>query len=123
MERPAVHSAPGRPTHYHWRRRIPEIMSLGDEIRNLVERAHDEINELHLANGPQAAIAHAAGGANDGAFADRRVNHAFPAKTLEQAFAGLERSAVHANVFAHQNYRGVTLHLLEHGLLDGFEKR
>src|SRR5882757_2895584 len=97
-------------------------MPFGDEIRDLIEGAHDEINELHFADGAQAAVAHAAGGADNGALADRRVNHALPAKSLQQAFAGLEGSAVHADVFANQNYRWVSLHLLKHSLLDSFEK-
>src|SRR5258708_37432710 len=97
-------------------------MSLGHEIRNLIERAHDKVNELHLDNGPQPQIAHSAGRADNGALADRRIDHALPAKPLQQAFAGLERPAVHTDVFADQHDGRVSLHLLEHRLLDGFEK-
>src|SRR5712691_1907785 len=122
MKRPAVHAASGWPANDHGRGGIPKIMSLGDEIRNLIERADDEVDELHFANGAQAAVAHAAGGADNGALADGRVDDALPAKALEQAFAGLERAAVDTDVFADQNDRRVPLHLLKHGLLDGFEK-
>jgi len=45
-----------------------------------------------------------------------------PAKPLQQTFAGLERPAVHADVFPKQHDSRVSLHLLEHRLLDGFEK-
>src|SRR5713226_8858955 len=123
MKRPAVHAASGRPANDHGRGGIPKIMSLGDEIRNLIEGANDEVDELHFANGAQAAVAHTAGGADNGALADGRVDDTLPAEALEQPFAGLERPAVDPDVFANQDNRGVALHLLEHGLLDGFEKR
>src|SRR6267378_3956122 len=98
-------------------------MSLGHKIRNLIERAHDEVDELHFADGAQAAVAHSTGRPDNRALADRRINHPFPAKALQQPFAGLERPAVYPDVFAHQNNRRVALHLFKHGLLDGFEKR
>ena len=97
-------------------------MSLGHEIRNLIERANDEVDELHFANGPQAAVAHTAGRADNGALADRSVDHALPAKPSEQSLACFERAAVYPDVFADQHDGRVPLHLLEHGLLDGFEK-
>ncbi len=97
-------------------------MSLGDKVRNLVERANNEVDELHFANGAQAAVAHPASGSDNGAFADGRVDHPLPTETFQQAFAGLEGSAVHSDVFPDQHDGGVALHLLEHGLLDGFEK-
>src|SRR5207245_2667857 len=40
----------------------------------------------------------------------------------EQTFAGLEGAAIYTDVFAHQNDGRIALHLLEHRLLDGFEK-
>src|SRR6266478_1842829 len=80
VKRPAVHSAARRPANHHRRGRVPQIMSLGHEICNLVERANNKIDELHLHDRPQAEIAHAAGRADDGAFADRRIHHALPAK-------------------------------------------
>src|SRR6202521_3943836 len=122
MKRSAVHASAGRTAHDNRRGGVPKIMALGDEIGELVEAASDEIDELHFADGAQAEIAHAAGGADDGALADGRVDHALPAETLEQAFAGLESAAVHANVFADDHDRGVALHLLKHGLFDGFEE-
>src|SRR5712692_191015 len=97
-------------------------MSLGHEIRNLIERANDEVDELHFAYGAQAAVAHPASRADNGALADRRVDHTLPAKALQQAFAGLERPAVHTDVFADQHHGRIALHFLKHRLLDGFEK-
>src|SRR5438445_13724856 len=78
-------------------------MSLGHEIGNLIEGANDEIDELHFADGAQAAVAHPASRADNGALADGRVDHALPTKALQQPFAGLECPAVHAHVFADQH--------------------
>src|SRR5882672_12723520 len=117
-----MHAAAGRAAHNDGRRRVPEIVALGDEIGELIEAAGDEVDELHLADGAQAEIAHAASRADDGAFADGRVDYAFPSEAFEQAFAGLERAAVDTDVFADDHDSGVALHLLKHGLLDGFEE-
>ncbi len=89
----------------------------------LVEAAGDEVNELHLGDGAQPEIAHAHGGADDGGLRDGRVYHALPAEAFQQAFAGFERPAIDADILAEQDNGGVALHLLEHGLADGFEKR
>src|SRR5580692_490770 len=123
MKRPAVNETAGRPAHHHRRRRIPQIMSLGHEVRNLVERAHDEVDELQLRNRPQPCIAHPASRPDNGALTDRRIDHALPSKTLQQSFARLERPAVHTDVLPEQHHRRVALHLFKHRLLDGFEKR
>src|SRR5215467_9400319 len=122
MEWPSMNAAARRPANYDRRGRVPQIMSFGHEIRDLVERADNEIDELHFADRTQAEIAHAARCADDGAFADGCVNHALPAKPFQQALAGLERPAVDADVFAHQQNRRIVLHLLEHGLPDSLEK-
>src|SRR5712672_205555 len=117
-----MHAAAGRAAYHDGGGGVPEIVAFGDEIGELVEAASDEIDELHLADGTQAEVTHAAGRADDGAFADRGVDHALPAEALKQAFAGLERAAVDADVFADDHYGGVAFHFLEHGLLDGFEE-
>src|SRR5712672_3549091 len=117
-----MHAAAGRAADNDRRGRVPEIVALGDEIGELVEAAGDEVDELHLADGTQAEITHAAGRADDGAFADGRVDYALPAEALEKAFAGLERAAVNTHVFADDHDGGVALHFLEHGLLEGFEE-
>src|SRR5271163_2214939 len=122
MEWAAVHAAAGGSAYHDGRGSVPQIVALGDEIGELIETAGDEIDKLHFGDGPQAEITHAAGGSDDGAFADGRIDDAFPAETLEQTFAGLESAAINADILAEQHHRGVALHLLVHGLLDGFEK-
>src|ERR1700732_1862485 len=117
MERPAVHSAARWSTNHNGGRRVPKIMPLGHEIGQLVEAASDEIYKLHLGDWPQSEITHAASRADNGALTDRRIDDPLPAKTLQQALAGLERSAVHAHIFAEQHHRRVAFHLFKHGLL------
>src|SRR5207245_10834290 len=102
MNGPAVHAAARWPADDHGCWSVPQIVALRHEIRNLIESANDEIDELHLTNRPQTQVAHSAGRADDGAFADGRVDHTLPAKALEQPFAGLERAAVHADILANQ---------------------
>jgi len=97
-------------------------MALGNEIGELIETAEDEIDELHFGDRAKAEIAHAAGGADDGAFADGRVDDAFPAKLLEETFAGFERASVDADVFADKNHARVGGHFFKHRLADGFEE-
>src|SRR5215467_169892 len=116
MEGPAVHASTGWPPNHHRGGSVPQVMALGHEICNLVERAHDEVNELHFADRAQAEVTHPAGRADDGALADRRINDALPAKPFEQSFASLERAAIHADVFTDQQNSGIAFHLLEHGL-------
>ena len=83
MKRSAMHSAAGRPSDDDRRRRIPKVVPLGHKIRDLVERAHNKIDELHLCDGTQTEVAHPARRANNRGFADRRINHALPAKSFE----------------------------------------
>src|SRR6266567_5598591 len=122
MERPSVDSASRRPADHHGRRGIPQVMPLGHEIRNLIERADDEIDELHLRDWPQPQVAHPARRADDGALADRRVHHALPAKPFQQTFTGLESASIHTYILSEQNHRRVAFHFFKHRLLDGFEK-
>src|SRR5690242_10849050 len=98
-------------------------MPFGDKIRDLVERAHDEIDELQLGNRPQSHVAHSACRPDNSALADRRIDYSLPAEPLQQSFARLKCPAVYADILSEQHHRGVPLHLLKHRLLDGFEKR
>src|SRR6266700_4294426 len=122
MERPSVDSASRRPADHHGRRGIPQVMPLGHEIRNLIERTDDEVDELHLRDRPQSQVAHPARRADHGALSDRRVPHALPAKPFQQTFTGLESASIHTYILSEQNHRRVAFHLFKHRLLDGFEK-
>src|ERR1700736_3612926 len=100
MKWAAVHSATRWPTNDNRSRRVPKIVPLGHEICQLVEAASDEIYKLHLGDGPQPEIAHAASRADDGALADGRVDDPLPTKSLQQAFTGFECAAIYAHIFA-----------------------
>src|SRR5258705_122017 len=117
-----MHAAAGRAADDDGSGGVPEIVAFGDVIGELLEAAGDEIEDLHLADGTQAEIAHAESRADEVALANGSDNDTLPAETLEKAFAGLERAAVDTHVFADDHYGGVAFHLLEHGLLDGFEE-
>ena len=52
---------------------------------------------------------------------DGRVDDAGLAEPLLQAFGDLERAAVDADVFAHDEHAFVGAHLFEERLADGFE--
>src|ERR1700736_7047519 len=94
MKWAAMHSAARWSANDNGSRRVPEIMSLGHKIRQLVEAASDEIYKLHLGDGPQSEIAHAASRADDGALADGRVDRPLPAKWRQQALRGFECAAI-----------------------------
>ncbi len=53
--------------------------------------------------------------------ADGRIDDAFVAEAREQAFGGLERAAVHADVLADGDDGRVAVHFFEQRLADGFE--
>src|SRR6202030_1679755 len=121
MKRAAMNAASRWPPQHHWHGRAPAIVGFGDEVRHLIEAAGDEIDELHLDDGPKAEIAHAAGRANDTGLADGRVDHAFGTEPREQSFGHLKRTAVNADIFAERDDGGIAVHLLEYGLADSFE--
>ncbi len=106
MERAAVNAAAGRPAQDHRHGSAVAIVRFGDEVGDLIEAAGDEINELHFGHRAQAQIAHAAGGADDGGFADRRFDDALVAESREQALGDLERAAIDADVFAEATTAG-----------------
>src|SRR5258708_12043931 len=120
MERAAVDAYAGGAADDDGSGRVPEVVTLGDEVGELVEAAGDEIDELHFGDGAQAEIAHAAGGADDGAFADGRVNHALPAEFFEQAFAGFERASIDADVLPDEGDSGAVSHPFHPDLLAAF---
>src|SRR5271170_2766818 len=122
MEWAAVNAAARGTPDDDGRGSSPEVMTFGDEIRELIKTAGDEIDELHFGDGAQAEIAHPTGRADDGAFTDGSIDDAFPAEFLEKTFAGFKSSAVDADVFANENHGGVGGHFFKHGLANGFEE-
>ncbi len=85
--------------------------------------AGDEIDELHLRDGPEPHVGRAGGGADDGRFRDRRVDDSLLTEPLEETFRHLERAAVSTDVFAQDEDVFVALHLLQHALANCFQVR
>ncbi len=121
VKRAAVNAAARRRAHHDRHGRVPAIAALGGEVDNLVEAAGDEIGELHLRHRPQPHEAGADGRADDGAFGNGRIHHAFLAEMLEESGGHFERAAVDADVFAQQEDVRVALHLFPQPLADGFQ--
>src|SRR5262252_10598201 len=70
VKRPAMDAGASWPANGDGRRGVPKIVAAGDKVGELVETASDEVDELQFGDGAQPEEAHAAGGADDGAFAD-----------------------------------------------------
>ena len=121
MKRSAVHAASGRAADDDRNGRAPQVVRLGRVVGDRVERAGDEVHELHLDHRAQPEITHAHGRADDGRFADGRIDHALPAEPFQQAGGGLERAAVDADVLAEEHHGRIALHLFGQRLANGFE--
>jgi len=112
VERPAREAAAGREAHDHRHRRADAVVLLGGDGDQLVERARDEVGELHLAHGPHAHERGAGARADDGRLGQGRVDHPVLAELLQEALGDLERAAVDADVLADQKHARVAPHLL-----------
>ena len=121
MKWPAVHSASRGPANHHGHRRVPQVVGFRDEVGHLIETAGDEIDELHLDDRPQAQKTHAARRSDNSGLGDGRIHHPVRARTRQQPFGHFERTAIHTDVFAHRDNRGVALHFLKDRLTDRFQ--
>src|SRR5438552_6268630 len=99
---------------------IPQRSRLIDD---LIERARDEIRELHLGNWPVTANGRADADPNDRRFGDWRIEHAQLAELLVQALRSAERSSVRADVLSKDEHLRVAPHLFGKRLADRFEVR
>ena len=69
------------------------IAHLGGVVQHLVHADADEVDEHQLADGSRPGGGGADGGADEGCFGQRRVQHALVAELLNQADGGAERPA------------------------------
>src|ERR1051325_4479847 len=74
------------------------------EVRQHVEAARDEVDELDLADGTEAPVRRADSRPGEPLLGNRRVDHARLAEALLQTLGHLERAAVSADVFAHDEH-------------------
>src|ERR1035437_4282988 len=121
VEGPAVHPASAGPADDHRHADARAVAVLGREVREEVEGARDEVDELHLGDGTHAAHRRADGAAHDRLFGERRVEDALFPEPLLQPFRHLEGAAVDADVLPEDEDARIAFHLLEEGLTDGLE--
>src|SRR5437762_607557 len=100
VEWPAPHVPAAGTTHDDGRRQSGPVARRGDVIRQHVVGTGDEVDELHLRNGPEAHVRRAGRGADDRRLGDRRVDHARFAETLGESLSDLECAAIQSDVFA-----------------------
>ena len=123
VEWPAPHVPAAGTTHDDGRRQSGPVARRGDVIRQHVVGTGDEVDELHLRNGPEAHVRRAGRGADDRRLGDRRVDHARFAETLGESLGDLECAAIQSDVFAEDEDAIVALHLLPEPLAQRFEER
>src|SRR5205085_724339 len=118
-----VQAATGRSTHDNRNRGPPAIMRFGGIVRDDVERARYEIDELHLRHRPHSIKRRADRGPHNGRFRNRSVDDALLAEMLLHPGRDFERAAICADVFTQQKYAWVGLHLFPETLADRFKIR
>src|SRR5439155_17696414 len=89
----------------------------------LVEGRMDEVGELDLGDGPQAADRRPDRRADDLALAQWRVDDAIVAELRPQPVGRKEDAALLADVLAEHDHALVSDHLLAEPLADGFDER
>src|SRR5262249_36397416 len=100
---------------------VPTIVRLGHHVDDLVEGAANEVNELKFGHPSEAGERRAIGGAHNGGFSDRSIDHPLRAKVMNKAVSHFERAAVHSNVFTQTEDCGIRFHLFPEALANCFE--
>src|SRR5215207_7680976 len=118
MERPATDTTAARPADDDRNPRAIAIPAGCREIRQHVEAACDEIDELDLAHRAHAHVRRTDGGADDCLLRNRRIHDPLLAVLLDQPLGDLERAAIRADILAHHEYALISRHLLEQRLPD-----
>jgi len=120
MERPAAHAAAAGTPNDDGNPGAVAIAARRCEIREHVEAAGDEINELDFAHGTHAHVRRADRRTYDGGLGNRRVDDAPLAVGIDQSFRDLEGPAVDADVFPDHEYALVARHFVEERLANSF---
>src|SRR6185436_18501899 len=100
MEWTGTHTRAAWSTKYSRQSSAPAVTTLRRVVRQQIEARGNEIDKLKLCDRPHAHQRCATRCPDDRAFRDRRVNHSFFAKLVEQSIGNLERAAIHADVLA-----------------------
>src|SRR6185436_12515715 len=100
--------------------RTPAITTLRRVVRQQIEAGGNEIDKLKLSHRPHAHQRRATRCSHDRALRDRRVDHSFFAKLVEQSICNLERAAIRADVLTDHKHGRVALHLFPDTLANRF---
>ena len=112
MERPATHIPAAGAAHDDRRREAGAIAGRGHVVGEHVVGARDEVDELHLRDGPHSHVGRPGCRPNDRRFGDRRINHALLAEALGETLGDFEGTAVQPHVLSENEDALVALHLL-----------
>src|SRR6266542_1896069 len=100
----------------------PAIARLRCVVRQQIKTRGNKVDKLELRNGPHSHQGSTAGGADNCAFRNRRVNHASLAKLINQPVGYFKCAPVRAHVFTYNKHSRVAFHFFPDTLADGFDK-
>src|ERR1051326_1303716 len=96
-------------------------MSLRHHVGDLVHGTSNEIHELKLSHRPHSSKRSPKSGTNNGRFSNRRINHSFSAKPVNESIGDLERTTINTNVLTKTEDGRIAFHLLPNPLPDSLK--
>src|SRR6185369_10205605 len=123
MKRPRTYSRSAWTTKHRRNAGAPAISTLRRVVCQQIEARGNEIDKLKLSDRSHAHQRCATRCADDRAFRDRRVDHAFLAKLIDQSVSDFERAAIRADVFTDHKHGWIAFHLLPNTLANGLNER
>src|SRR6185503_19682868 len=121
MKRAPVHASAAGSADDHREAYALAVATGGGVVGENVKAARDEIDKLHLGNGPHAHHRRSARRADYRRFRDRRIDDSSFAKTARKAFGNFEGSAVDAYIFPKKKDALVAFHFFPESLTYCFE--
>jgi hypothetical protein len=125
MVQPAADIAAARRADDDWNRRAPAVAESQRRrlVDDLIERAGDEIGELHLGDRTIAALRRADADPDDRRLRDRRVDDAEVAELFVKALRHAKGAAVSADILAEHEHFRVAAHFFGKRLANRFQVR
>ena len=121
VERTRAHARAAWTTKHCGQSRAPAITTLRGIVRQQIEAGRNEIDKLKLRDRSHAHQRRATRRSDNRAFRDRRIDHAFFAKLIEQSVGDFERATVRADVFADHKHGWIAFHLFPDTLANRFD--
>src|SRR5678815_4956309 len=100
MKRSTVNAAATWSADHDGHSSAPAIAALGSEVRDLIERAGDEVCKLHFRNRTHAHQCSANGSADNCRFRNGCIDDARFSELFEETSRHFERTAVNADIFS-----------------------